>query len=251
VSEEGKRKIEIDSPDEEAKDMEALADDAEGLEALTEDGEGGALTPSAELEEALREASEAVEGRKAGELRAADHKPSADKLTIELLSGELQTLKAEYEALQGEIEQAGERYARLQAEFENFRRRGLRERQEAHQFGHQNLVKDLLATVDNLDRALEHVEQNNDGDDLQVLLQGVELVSRELMVALGKHGVIRIEAKDEIFDPAVHEAMAQIENADVPANTVLQVLQTGYMLRDRMLRPARVVVSKAPEEAPE
>jgi molecular chaperone GrpE len=251
VSEEGKRKIEIDSPDEEAKDMEALADDAEGLEALTEDDEGGALTPSAELEEALREASEAVEGRKAGELRAAGNKPSADKLTIELLSGELQTLKAEYEALQGELDQAGERYARLQAEFENFRRRGLRERQEAHQFGHQNLVKDLLATVDNLDRALEHVEQNNDGDDLQALLQGVELVSRELMVALGKHGVIRIEAKDEIFDPAVHEAMAQIESADVPTNTVLQVLQTGYMLRDRMLRPARVVVSKAPEEAPE
>ena len=250
MSEEGKRKIEIDSPDEEAKDMEALADDAEGLEALTEDGEGGALTPSAELEEALREASEAVDGRKAGELRAADHKPSADKLTIELLSGELQTLKAEYEALQGELDQAGERYARLQAEFENFRRRGLKERQEAHQFGHQNLVKDLLATVDNLDRALEHVEEN-DGDDLQALLQGVELVSRELMVALGKHGVIRIEAKDEIFDPAVHEAMAQIESADVPANTVLQVLQTGYMLRDRMLRPARVVVSKPPEAAPE
>jgi len=250
VSKERKRKIEIESPDEEAGGLQALADESEGLEALSEEAEGGALTPSAELEEALREASEAVEGKKADDLRAADYKPSADKLTIEVLSGELQTLKAEYEAQQGEIEQANDRYVRLQAEFENFRRRGLKERQEALQFGHQNLVKDLLSTVDNLDRALGHVEQNA-GEDLQVLLQGVELVSKELLAVLGKHGVSRIEAKDQLFDPAVHEAMAQIESADVPANTVLQVLQTGYMLRNRMLRPARVVVSKVPEKATE
>ena len=160
--------------------------------------------------------------------------------------GGLQALKAEYEALQAELEQSNDRYLRLQAEFENFRRRGLKERQEAHSYGHQNLVKDLLSTVDNLDRALEHAEQNS-GGDLQALLQGVELVSKELLGALGKHGVSRIEAQDQPFDPAVHEAMAQVENGDVPPNTVIQVLQTGYMLRDRMLRPARVVVSKAPE----
>jgi molecular chaperone GrpE len=260
VSEESKRKVEIDGAEEEAVGLPALADDAEeeavglpaladdaeGLEALAEEAEGGALTPSAELEEALREASEAVEGRKAEGLRAADPKLTADKMTIEILSGELQTLKAEYEALQGELEQSNERYVRLQAEFENFRRRGLKERQEAHSFGHQNLVKDLLSTVDNLDRALGHAEQNT-GDDLQALLQGVELVSRELLVALGKHGVIRIDAQDQPFDPAIHEAMAQVESSDAPPNTVLQVLQTGYMLRDRMLRPARVVVSKAPK----
>jgi len=241
VSEESKRKIEIESPE-----IEKPEEEAEGLEAFAEEAEGGSLTPSAELEEALREASEAVEGRHAGDLRAADAKPTADKMTIELLSGELQALKAEYESAQADLEQANERYLRMQAEFENFRRRGLKERQEAHSYGHQNLVKDLLSTVDNLDRAVEHAEQNS-GGDLQALLQGVELVSKELLGALGKHGVSRIEAQDQPFDPAVHEAMAQIENADVAPNTVLQVLQTGYMLRDRMLRPARVIVSKAPE----
>jgi molecular chaperone GrpE len=236
VSEESKRTIEIASE----------PDDAEGLEAFAEEAEGGSLAPSAELEEALREASEAVEGRRAEDLRAADHKPSTDKMTIEVLSGELQSLKTEYELAQAELEQANDRFLRLQAEFDNFRRRGMKERQEAHQYGHQNLVKDLLSTVDNLDRAFEHAEQKS-GEDLQALLQGVELVSRELLGALAKHGVIRIEAQDQPFDPAIHEAMAQIESADVPPNTVLEVLQTGYMLRDRMLRPARVVVSKAPE----
>jgi len=79
-------------------------------------------------------------------------------------------------------------------------------------------------------------------------LQGVELVHKELLAALAKHGVEPIQAEDVVFDPAVHEAMAQVPRSDVPPNTVIDVLQTGYVVRDRMLRAARVVVSKAAEE---
>jgi molecular chaperone GrpE len=135
---------------------------------------------------------------------------------------------------------------RLQADFDNFRRRALKEREEAHQYGHENLVKDLLATVDNLDRAIEHA-QRSDGKDFESMLQGVELVRRELLGALANHGVSEIEAVKAAFDPNVHEAMAQKEDDSVPTNTVIEVFQKGYRLRDRLLRPARVVVSKPVE----
>lgn len=215
-----------------------------------EEAEGGELDISDEMEAALREAEESYDERKiqAGEGKGEAGGPeSADKMTIELLSQELQALKAEYEARDAELAEIQDQYTRLQAEFENFRKRTLKERQDSFQFGHQNLVKDLLSSVDNLERALEHGEQSGDGD-FQSLLQGVELVHRELLGALEKHGVVVIEAEGKIFDPAIHEAMAQVPTADVPPNSIVQVLQKGYQLRDRMIRPTRVIVSKAEQE---
>lgn len=209
--------------------------------------EGGqAIEASSEMEEALREATEAVEARQA----PAEDVASPDKLTIELLSRELQELKGLYEEKMKEFEEPNDQFLRLQAEFENFRRRSLKEKQESFKFGHQNLVKDLLSAVDNLERALEHGAQDA-GPEVSGILDGVELVHREVLGALAKHGVKEIEAEGKIFDPADHEAMGQVPNADVPPNTVLQVLQKGYVIHDRMLRPARVIVSReaTPEEA--
>jgi len=221
-------------------------DGHEGWEGLAEEASEGSLAPSDELEAALQEASDAVPER-SGATPAGGRGGSADKLMLEALSGELQTLKQEYEARVTELDELKDRHLRLQAEFENFRRRGLKERQEAHQYGHQNLVKDLLATVDNLERAIAHAEQS-EGGDLQGLLQGVELVHRELMGALGKHGVQEIDTSEGRFDPSVHEAMAQVPEASVPVGHIVGVLQKGYQLRDRMLRPARVVVSQGPAD---
>ena len=136
-------------------------------------------------------------------------------------------------------------YLRLQAEFENFRRRGLKEREESFKFGSQNLVKDLLPTVDNLERAIDHAKGSNDSN-LEGILQGVELVLGELKGVLGRHGVSATEAQDQLFDPQVHEAVGQVPDASKPPNTVIEVLEKGYQLHDRMLRPARVIVSKAP-----
>jgi len=191
----------------------------------------GAFSPSAELEEALREASEAVEERQAGRQKSAE--AGSD-------------VAAELAAARAELEEQKDRLIRLQADFDNLRKRALKERQEAHQYGHENLVKDLLGTVDNLDRAIEHASQS-DGGDFQSMLQGVELVRRELLGALAKHGVNEVQAEEVAFDPNVHEAMAQVENDSVPPGTVIEVLQKGYQLRDRLIRPARVVVSKHPE----
>ncbi len=233
------------------RDPEATVNGAEKADA-DEGGEGPKIATTDELEAALREASEAVDERRreaAEEVEGAEDR-SPDKLTIELLSRELQSLKEEFEARGKDLEEAKERHLRLQAEFENFRRRSLKERQDSLQYGHQNLVKDLLTAVDNLERAIEHGEQSADAD-LQSLLQGVELVRRELLAALGKYGLKMIEAEEQLFDPTYHEAMGQVPAASLPANTVVQVLQRGYLLHDRMLRPARVMVAAGEGETGE
>lgn len=203
---------------------------AEGWESLAEES-GGALAPSPELEEALREAAEAVEERS-----QARERPRADAAVPSPREAELTA----------ELEGARDRYLRLHADFENFRRRASRERLEAEQYGHQNLVKDLLTAVDNLDRAIDHARRS-EGAELESLLQGVELVRKELVAALIKHGVAAIEATGRPFDPALHEAMAQAPDDSVAPNTVIGELQRGYVLRDRLLRPARVIVSRRSE----
>jgi molecular chaperone GrpE len=201
-------------------------EDKEGWESLVEESSEGSLSPGPELERAMREAADAVEAREAGARRGGAGPEAA---TDPGLEAELGVLR--------------DRYVRLQADFENFRRRALKERAEALEFGHQNLVKDLVPTVDNLGRAIEHARRSG-GGDFAGLLQGVELVLRELASVLGKHGVTRLDPQGEPFDPAVHEAMAQLEDDTKAAGTVVQVLEPGYSLRDRLIRPARVIVSK-------
>lgn len=206
--------------------------DAEGWESLAEEASEGRLSPSAELEAALAEAAASVpderERRKAAESRGEQERERA-------------------ETLERELAETRDQLLRLRADFDNFRKRALREHQEAYHYGHQNLVKDLLPSVDNLDRAIDHARTSGSGD-LEQLLQGVELVRRELLAALGQHGVSEIEAERKPFDPAVHEAMGQRPDASVAPNTVVEVLQKGFLLRDRLLRPSRVIVARAPDE---
>jgi molecular chaperone GrpE len=210
--------------------------DAEGWESLSEEASGGSLAPSPELEEALRQAEAAVDARQAG--RAAERSSPSHE-----------ALEREVAALQQEKAQLEDRWLRLQADFENHRKRTLREKQEALSYGHELVVKDLLPVVDNLERAIEHASAST-GADFEGMLQGVELVRRELLAVLAKHGVSTIEAEGEVFDPNLHEALAQMEDDKVPAGRVGRMLQKGYRLRDRLLRPARVMVSKGPAQPP-
>jgi molecular chaperone GrpE len=210
--------------------------------------EGRQIEPSDEMADALREATEAVEARQ-DRPEAEDSKNlSTDKKMIEMLAQELQALKEQYEKTAAELEQVQDRELRLKAEFENFRRRGLKEKQESLQYGHQNLVKDLLATIDNLERAVTHGRENEDADMASVL-EGLELVQRELLGAIGKHGVKVIDPVGQVFDPTFHEAMGQIPDGSVEPNSVLEVLQKGFMLQDRLLRPARVLVAREVEKS--
>lgn len=208
-------------------------DDPEGWESLAEEAGSGSLAPSEELEQALREAAEAVEAREAarqgggGRPQAGGHPGDGGEAA---------------EALRAELAETRDRWIRLNADFENFRKRTLREREEAYQYGHEKLAKDLLPAVDNLERALDAARKSGVGD-LESLLQGLELVQRDLAAVLVRHGVTEVEALGQPFDPSVHEALAQFPDASVAPNTVVQVFQRGYRLKDRLLRPAQVVVS--------
>ena len=203
-----------------------------------EEESGGTLPPSPELEEALREAAAAIPDRGARK-PAPDTPETPDTAATDRI-----------EDLSAELVETKDRLIRLQADFENYRRRAQREREEAIRYGSQNLFKDLLTTVDNLERAIDHARMGG-GADLENLLQGVELVQKGLVGLMSTHGVEEIDALGKPFDPAVHEAMAQAPDASQAPNTVLEVLQKGYKLRDRLLRPARVIISRAAETTDE
>ncbi len=134
---------------------------------------------------------------------------------------------------------------RLHAEFDNYRKRTEREVAGFRKYAQESLIKELLPHVDNLERALEHGRQNDPDDPL---LEGVELTLKGIMDALGRFGVSRVEAMGKPFDPGLHEAVMQQLDADKEENTILAETQTGYLLHDRLLRPAMVVVSKRPGE---
>ena len=144
-------------------------------------------------------------------------------------------------ALKQQLREANDRVLRSQAEIENVRRRMRRERDEERLYAFQPLLTELLPVIDNIDRALEAAEGV---DDSSGLLQGFKMVAQQLQDSLKKHNCNVIEADGVPFDPTKHEALAQQPSADVEPGTVLTVHQKGYMLRDRCIRPAQVIVSK-------
>jgi molecular chaperone GrpE len=138
-----------------------------------------------------------------------------------------------------------DRYLRLAADFDNFRRRSLKERQDLHNYANENIVKELLQTVDNLERAVVHGRKEEQQGDSENLLQGIELTHRSLLQILARHGVVEIEAEGKPFDPQIHEAVRRVASSEHPPGTVTAVYQKGYLLKDRLLRPAMVAVSEA------
>ena len=136
-----------------------------------------------------------------------------------------------------------DRYLRTLADFDNYRKRADREKQDFFKYALAGALRDLLPVLDNFDRALEHAEQ---GDEFH---RGVALIYKQLFDVLQKHGVRVIEEGNIKFDPNIHEAVVRVEDPSVPSHTVVQVLQKGYFLHDRLLRPAMVKVAVGgPEE---
>ena len=156
----------------------------------------------------------------------------------------------ELEALRTEIAELKDRRLREAAEYQNQRRRLLKEQQDALNYANENLIKEVLETVDNLERALGHVRQGEDegGADQENLQQGVELTLRSLLNVLDRNGVSEVDT-DGSFDPRYHEAMRQIPSADREPGEIVEVYQKGYVLKGRLLRAAMVAVaSEAPKE---
>jgi molecular chaperone GrpE len=158
------------------------------------------------------------------------------------------------EALNAENSQLKDRVLRTLAEMENLRRRTEREINDAKTYGVSSFARDMLTVVDNLARALEHlpVEARASADPaIRSVIEGVELTARDLEAVLGRHGVKKLDPKGQKFDPNFHQAIFEAPNETVPAGTVSQVVQSGWTIGDRVLRPAMVGVSKGgPKAAP-
>jgi len=160
------------------------------------------------------------------------------------LTAEIASLREQLEAKEQEAKNNYDRYVRQVAETENFKKRNLRERDDAIRFANEALVKDLLPIIDNLERAIAHAAEGENG---KPLVEGVEMVLKGFLDILNKFGVSQIIAIGQPFDPSKHEAMAQVASDNHEPNTVVAELHKGYMFRDRLLRAALVTVAKALE----
>lgn len=142
-----------------------------------------------------------------------------------------------------------ERLLRTTADFDNFKKRAAREKQDAIKFANESLLQKLIPVLDNFDMALAATQTAGAGDAVQSLQTGVNMIYQQLKTALADAGLEELDAMGKPFDPNLHEAVSQKETAEVPEGQVVQQLRKGYKFRDRLLRPASVVVAKHPGAA--
>lgn len=159
-----------------------------------------------------------------------------DKNTIGIMTQQLQ--EKEKEAADNY-----DKYVRAVAELENYKKRAIRDRADSLKYGQENLIRDILPLVDNLDRAMEHACNSN---DFEAFKAGLQLIQNQLNGCLGKQGVEPIEAIGQDFDPNVHEAVLQVESPEHGHNQVVEEFEKGYMLNGRLLRPSKVSVCRLP-----
>ncbi len=148
-------------------------------------------------------------------------------------------------AIRNELDESKDRALRLAAELENYRKRVARQREEEQRYANMQLIRDMLSVLDNMQRAIDAAEKSEDHGGL---LQGFQMVVQQLQGVLNQHHCEVIEALHQPFDPHLHEAVTQQVSDEFPANTVLAVVQVGYRLFDRVVRPSQVIVSKPSEE---
>lgn len=156
-----------------------------------------------------------------------------------------QSVQQDAADLQKQLDAERDRLLRLSAELDNFKKRSAKEMEDFRKFANETLFKQLLTVMDNLERA---IDSGRSGADADALLKGIELTHKEMLRFFEKFQVRSVEAMGKPFDPALHQAVTQQESSDHPDNTVMNELQKGYTLHDRLIRPSMVVVSKAATE---
>ncbi|MFZ5569315.1 MAG: nucleotide exchange factor GrpE [Thermodesulfobacteriota bacterium] len=190
--------------------------------------------PTAEFDDDVADAAGKAESR-------PDH-DATEKEQVELLKEELASAKKEAETHY-------DRMLRLSADFENYKKRITREMSDLRNYANESIIKEFLPVLDNLERALQSV--GNGGGNGNQVREGVEMTLKEILKIMQKNGVSPVEALAEPFNPAFHQAVMREETDQFPENTVTRMLQKGYKLHERLIRPAMVVVSAAITAAPE
>jgi molecular chaperone GrpE len=204
---------------------------------MTRKNKGKELDP--ELGPEVNPDQEVSEGALQKMAQAAELEAAASSLVREI-----EKLSIELEQKKQEAEEANDKYRRTYADFENYRKRMQRDQAEFRKYANEQMALELLTVLDHLSLALKHAnEGGSSGDALQ---QGVEMVYKQFRDVLEKFGITPFKAEGETFDPAMHEAMMQVETSDVPENRIVQVFQDGYLYHEKILRHAKVGVSKKP-----
>lgn len=169
--------------------------------------------------------------------------PASAELEVEVAEDEIDQLRNELSQALNDTKTHQEQYLRTLADMDNLRKRTQRDKEEMAKFANEYILREILPVIDNLERAVEHAEQaeSNDG-----LFEGVQMTLTQFGQLLSKFGVEPVDAVGQLFDPAYHQAMGQMESEEYPINTVIQQMQKGYQLNQRLLRPAFVLLAKAP-----
>ncbi|MGE3231472.1 MAG: nucleotide exchange factor GrpE [Hyphomicrobium sp.] len=160
-------------------------------------------------------------------------------------------LAAEVDTLHGQIADLTDRLLRAHAEMENMRKRAEREREETAKYAISKFAREVVGVADNFERAIQAVPAGAAEEDgaFKSLVEGVSMTEREFVNVLERNGVRRVNPKGEVFNPHLHQAMMEMQNTEVAAGTILEVFQPGYVIEDRVLRPAMVVVAKGGPKA--
>ena len=160
------------------------------------------------------------------------------------------SLEEQLEAAKEAVTQLKDKVLRAMAETENVRRRAAKDKRETGQYAIANFARDMLPVADNLGRALDMLPEDAKSDEkFGAFIEGVELTGRELVAVFEKHGVTEVKPHGDKFDHNLHQAMFEVEDAEKPAGTITEVMQIGYTIGERLLRPAMVGVTKAPKPA--
>lgn len=157
-------------------------------------------------------------------------------------------LKADLKGKEDEVKVLNDKLLRSQAEFENYKKRITKEKGDLLKYANEELVKEVLRTVDNLEMAIGHAREANQSESIT---EGIEIILKHLLQSLERFGVSGFTAVGEKFDPNKHEAVIQVESAEHEPNTVVAESQKGYFLRDRLLRPSLVTVTRMPPDESE
>ncbi|WP_084264650.1 nucleotide exchange factor GrpE [Sneathiella glossodoripedis] len=202
-----------------------------------------------ENEQGVEQGSENLETVSQEELDAATADAIAEAQETQAPQEDVLSVEEQQAA---EIADLKEKLLRAMAETENMRRRSQKDKEDALNYGVTKFARDMLTISDNLRRAIDAVsEEDRENETVKTLLTGVEMTESELLSTFSKHKIQLIEAEGKKFDPNLHQAMFEIENPDVEPGTVLQVVQPGYVIADRLLRPALVGVSKGGQKKEE
>lgn len=179
-----------------------------------------------------------------GKEKSSEHVAEKESEKTKSKKGSAKVLKESLEEKEEEIKTLYDKLLRSQAEFENYKKRMAKETSDLMKYSNEEIIKELLHTVDNLERAIQHAKESDKSENIT---EGIDIILKQLFKSLERFGVSGFVSVGEKFDPNKHEAVIQVESAEHEPNTIIAESQKGYFLRERLLRPALVTVTRAPQ----